>query len=209
MAWVIFKPSDRRVEEGVPNAASATARVAVLGGTTTSIEVDDQKGGSNLPDWFFPGVYVDAGGVLSEEAPLSGVAMLQAAARGATDALVDLSRAVRAVATYYTWAEGERVRDWIAFTHPGVARVCRSSHWPIAMRIGFCERTGALAVTTLYEQAASAPVPTSAVVLTDPASATVASLTGSAEATRIVAANWGAAPTNARFGSRTRGRRPR
>ena len=69
MAWVIFKPDDRVVEEAVKDEAEAIARVAVLGGTTTSIEVDDGKGGSTLPDWFYPGIYVDADGKL-EEGPI-------------------------------------------------------------------------------------------------------------------------------------------
>ena len=95
MAWVIFKPSDRLVEAAVPNEAIATARVAALGGTTTSIEVDDGEGGNSLPDWFYVGCYVDAGGVLSADAPMPDVDRLQWAARGATDALVGLSRGAR------------------------------------------------------------------------------------------------------------------
>ena len=196
MAWVIFKPSDRIVEAGVPTEAIATARVAAMGGTTTSIEVDDGKGGSTLPAWFYVGCYVDAGGVLSGDAPMPGIDRLQWAARGAVDALRGLSRAARdLVGRVYASPEGASAHDWIAHTLPGLARVCRSTAWTIAQRVAFCERTAALSVADLYGQAPTATTPTAAVVLTDPATAAVASLTGSAEATATVSPNWGAAPT--------------
>ena len=198
MAWVIFKPDDRLVEAAVPNEATATTRVAALGGTTTSMEVDDGEGGSTLPPWFYVGCYVDTGGVLYGDVPMPDVDRLQWAARGATDALVGLSRAARnLVGRVYASLEHARVHDWIAYTLPGLARVCRSTHWTIAQRVAFCERTGALSVADLYGQAATTTAPTSAVVLTDPSTATRSSLTGSAEATRIVSANWGTAPTSA------------
>ena len=75
--------------------------------------------------------------------------------------------------------------------------MCRSTHWTIAQRVAFCERTAALTVADLYGQAPTATTPTAAVVLTDPATVAEANLTGSAEATRIAAANWGTAPSSA------------
>ena len=200
MAWVIFKPDDRLVEEAVPDAATALSRVALLGGTTRRIEVDDQQGGSTIPDWFFPGVYVDTAGVLYEEAPvvLTDVERLQAAARATHVQLLGWLAAVNALQPYYDADHINKARSWLAWAHYGVAHVCRSStQWTIAQRIKFCEETaaGALDITTPYEflndaGATALAAPTSPVVWVNPATGAQVLLSGADTATNAASAMW-------------------
>ena len=200
MAWVIFKPDDRLVEAAVLSEVVATARVAALGGTTTSMEVDDGAGGNSLPDWFFPGCYVDTGGVLSADAPMPDVDRLQWAARGANDALKGLSRAADSlVGRLFSSAEGAPVHDWLVYSFHGLARVCRSAHWTIAQRVAFCgAMPGPVDVLAFYrEVATAATTPTSAVLLADPDTGARVAPARAGAVTMGAEANLGADPPRA------------
>ena len=179
MAWVIFKPDDRLVEEGVPDEATAIARVALLGGTTTSIEVDDEKGGSDLPDWFFIGCYVDESGVLSEAALLTELEERKTESRlnhaqyeewsvGLSDPTAEVSQALR-----------EKVHTWIYEVHVGTNRIMRSTHvdmthgvkvaWLRATRLG---ASNVDSITAWWEQANPLAAPAAGgVVLANPITA--------------------------------------
>ena len=70
MAWTVYTTADRIVVRGVPNEAIADAGVTALGAGHAKQRVNDADGNeTGLPAWFFPGVYVDTGGVLFTRMP--------------------------------------------------------------------------------------------------------------------------------------------
>ena len=201
MAWTVYTTTaDRLVVRGVPNEAIADAGVTALGAGHAKQRVNDADGNeTGLPAWFFPGVYVDTGGVLHAEPPLSDVGRLQEAARGASAGLVGLSRAARdLVGRVFSSADHARVHDWVVFSFHGLARVCRSTHWTIAQRIAFCAAFPKAAdVLAFYEQAVGAVAPSAAVLLANPDTGAQVALADAGAVTMGALAHFGLEPTRA------------
>ena len=78
---------------------------------------------------------------------------LQAAAVLAHDALVDWEGQADSIGHLKPTALRATVHDFLVWAHPGLAKVCLSTHWTLADRIKVCEETvsGPADVTDIYD----------------------------------------------------------
>ena len=103
---------------------------------------------------------------------------LQAAAVLAHDALVDWEGQADSIGHLKPTALRATVHDFLVWAHPGLAKVCLSTHWTLAQRIKVCEETvsGPADVTDIYDfydvadAVQATAVPTSPVLFANPGS---------------------------------------
>ena len=132
----------------------------------------------DIPDYVTSGAWIynsdeDKWRFVESNDVLTGVDLLKNAARLMHDEFLVWADQIDEIAYLHSELAVGKVHDWLAYAHPGAARVVNSTTWTIADRIKFCEEmaSGPADITdaeSFLEEASDIEAPSMATVWVDP-----------------------------------------